>query len=99
MFVQDLVHRAAWEFGDAPAIVEGERTVSFREFEERTNRLPNALLDRGLRAGDRVAVVLPNCIEELLVYVALARSGLWRVGLNARDSAADQTFKIADSGS
>jgi acyl-CoA synthetase (AMP-forming)/AMP-acid ligase II len=97
MFVQDLVHRAAWEFGDAPAIVEGDRVLSFREFEERTNRLANALLDRGLTPGERVAVVLPNCTEELLTYVALARAGLHRVGLNARDSAEDQAFKVADS--
>ena len=98
MFVQDLVHRAAWEFGDAPAIVEGERTVSFREFEDRTNRFANALLDRGLRPGDCVAVVLPNCLEELIAYCGLARAGLWRVGLNARDSGDDQAFKVADSG-
>jgi acyl-CoA synthetase (AMP-forming)/AMP-acid ligase II len=99
MFVQDLVHRAAWEFGDAPAIIEGERTVTFKEFEERTCRLANALLDIGLAPGDRVAVVLPNCIEELLVYCSLPRAGLWRVGLNARDSAEDQSFKVEDSGS
>src|SRR5262245_53211163 len=98
MFVQDLVRRAAWENGDAPAIVEGARTLSFSEFEERTNRFANALLARGLRPGDRVACVLPNCTEELITYVALARAGLHRVGLNARDAAADQAFKVADSG-
>jgi len=97
MFVQDLVHRAAWQFGDAPAIVEGDRTLTFRQFEERTNRFANALLDRGLKPGDRVASVLPNCTEELITYVALARAGLHRVGLNARDSAEDQAFKVEDS--
>src|SRR3954463_15764843 len=97
MFVQDLVHRAAWEYGDAPAIVEGERSLTFREFEDRTNRFANALLDRGLQPGDRVACVLPNCSEELITYVALARAGLHRVGLNARDAADDQAFKVADS--
>ncbi len=98
MFIQDLVHRAASEFGDGPAIIEGDRTVSFREFEDRTSRLANALLDLGLRPGDRVACVLPNCIEELLVYCALPRAGLLRVGLNARDSAEDHAFKVLDSG-
>ena len=99
MSVQDLVRRAAWEFGDAPAFVEGDRCVSFIEFEERTNRLANALLDLGLRPGDLVAVLLPNCLEVTVSYCALARAGLIRVGLNARDTAEDQAFKIADSGS
>ena len=99
MFVQDLVRYSARRYGDAPAIVEGDRTLSFIEFEKQTMRLGNALLASGLRPGDRVSSVLPNCVEELLVYVALARTGLIRVGLNARDTADDHAFKIGDSGS
>ena len=98
MFVQDLVRHAALRYGDAPALSDGERTLSFVEFERRTARLGNALLELGLRPGDRVASVLPNCIEELLAYVALSRTGLHRVGLNARDTAEDHAFKVADSG-
>lgn len=99
MFVQDLVRHAAARFGEAPAIIEGDRTLSFAEFEQRTIRLGNALLAKGLRPGDAVSCVLPNCTEELLTYVALARTGLIRVGLNARDTPADHAFKVADSGS
>ena len=98
MFVQDLVRHAALRYGDAPALSDGERTLSFVEFEQRTARLGNALLGLGLRPGDRVASVLPNCIEELLAYVALSRTGLHRVGLNARDTAEDHAFKVEDSG-
>lgn len=99
MFVQDLVRSAAARYGDRPAIVEGDRTLSFTEFERRTIRLGSALLQMGLQPGDAVSSVLPNCTEELITYVALARAGLIRVGLNARDSAADHSFKISDSGS
>lgn len=99
MFVQDLVRSAAARYGDRPAIVEGDRTLSFSEFERRTIRLGNALLQMGLEPGDAVSSVLPNCTEELITYVALARTGLIRVGLNARDSSDDHAFKISDSGS
>jgi acyl-CoA synthetase (AMP-forming)/AMP-acid ligase II len=98
MLIQDLVHRAAWQFGDAPAIIEGHRTVTFTELEARSNRLANALLARGMRPGDRVATLLPNCIEHLVTYCALPRAGLVRVALNARDSPENHAFKIADSG-
>lgn len=53
MCVQDLVRHAAQRFGDAPAPVEGDRTVSFTEFEQRTQRLGNALLGMGTPTSTR----------------------------------------------
>ena len=45
MQIGTLVQRAALYYGDAPCLTEGDRTVSFREFDELTNRLANALQD------------------------------------------------------
>ena len=55
-----LVRRAALQFKDAPCLVEGERSISFAEFNAATDRLANALRASGLDTGDRVAVLLPN---------------------------------------
>ena len=66
MEIGDLIRRAAARFGDAPAITCGDRSVTFVEFDEATDRLGNALLARDLRAGDRVAVLLPNGIDGLV---------------------------------
>ena len=63
MQIGSLIRRAALHFGDAPCLTEGDRTLSFRDFDAATDRLGNALLDRGLVKGDRVAVILPNCIR------------------------------------
>ena len=79
MRIGDLIRRAGRQFGAAPALVDGDRSVSFAEFDELTDRLGNALLARGLRPGDRVAVLLPNGIDGVVVYYALAKSGLVRV--------------------
>jgi acyl-CoA synthetase (AMP-forming)/AMP-acid ligase II len=97
--IGDLIRRAAARFGDAPAITCGARTLSFAEFDEATDRLGNALLARGLRAGDRVAVLLPNGVEGLLAYYALAKAGLVRVSMNVRDTPEDHEYRIRDSGS
>ena len=99
MEIGDLIRRAAARFGDAPAITCGDRSMSFVEFDEATDRLGNALLARGLRAGDRVAVLLPNGIDGLVAYYALAKSGLVRVSMNVRDTTEDHEYRIADSGS
>jgi acyl-CoA synthetase (AMP-forming)/AMP-acid ligase II len=98
MQIGTLIRRAAQRFGAAPAVVTDTESLSFVDFDERTDRLGNALLARGLRPGDRVAVLLPNGIEGLVAYYALAKAGLVRVSLNVRDTPDDHEYKIEDSG-
>jgi acyl-CoA synthetase (AMP-forming)/AMP-acid ligase II len=93
-----LIRRAALHFGDAPCLVEGERVVSFREFDALTDRLGNALLATGLEPGDRVGILLPNGIECLAAYYSLAKSGLVRVSLNTRETLENHAYKLTDSG-
>jgi acyl-CoA synthetase (AMP-forming)/AMP-acid ligase II len=95
--IGDLIRRAARTFGAADALIEGERRVSFAEFDALTDRLGNALLARGLRAGDRVAVLMPNGIDGVVVYYALAKAGLVRVPLNVRETPHEHAYKISDS--
>jgi acyl-CoA synthetase (AMP-forming)/AMP-acid ligase II len=73
--------------------------LSFRDFDELTNRLANALIDRGFNTGDRVAVILPNSLDCLITYYALAKAGLIRVQLNKRETLDNHLYKIRDSGS
>ena len=58
------------------AVVFEDHRLSFRQFNARVNRLANALLAAGLAKGDKVATVLPNCLEQLDVYWAAAKTGL-----------------------
>lgn len=98
MQIGEFIRRAALSYGEQPALTEGGRTLSFRQFDAATDRLGNALLARGLAPGDGVAVLLPNGIDCLIVYYALAKSGLVRVALNSRETAKDHAYKLADSG-
>lgn len=98
MQVGQMIRRAAQLYGDAPAVSCEGRTLSFRQFDELTDRVGNALLARGLRPGDRVGVLLPNGIEVLVAYYALAKNGLVRVGLNSRETLREHGHKLADSG-
>jgi long-chain acyl-CoA synthetase len=59
-----------------PAVVFEDRRLTFREFNARVNRLASALLAAGLGKGDKVATVLPNCVEQLDVYWAAAKTGI-----------------------
>ena len=64
------------------AVVCGDERLSFAELEARVNRLANGLLAMGLRKGDKLALVLPNCIELLYAYRAAAMLGLVVVPLS-----------------
>ncbi|MBI4693195.1 MAG: AMP-binding protein [Gammaproteobacteria bacterium] len=99
MQIGTLIRRAARYYADTPCLVEGTRSITFREFDAATDRLGNALLARGLVPGDRVAVALANSIECLVAYYATAKAGLVRVGLNTRETLDNHKYKIADSGS
>src|SRR6266536_2730518 len=58
------------------AVVFEDHRLTFRQLDARVNRVANALLAAGLAKGDKVATVLPNCLEQLEVYWASARTGL-----------------------
>lgn len=64
------------------AVVCGEQRLTFAEYRRRVNRVANALRSLGLVKGDKLAVVLPNCIELLDVYRAAARVGIVLVPLS-----------------
>lgn len=98
MQIGSLISRVARQFKDAPCLTESDRTISFREFDDATNRLGNALLALGLKPGDRVGVMLPNSIDCLVAYYALAKCGAVRVGMNTRETIEDHHYKLRESG-
>ncbi|MBV7486427.1 AMP-binding protein [Bordetella sp. BOR01] len=76
--------RNAAYWRDRPAIIHGDRIISFGQLDTRSNRLANALLGLGLAKGDRVAVQAWNCPEIIELECALYKAGLVKVALNAR---------------
>jgi acyl-CoA synthetase (AMP-forming)/AMP-acid ligase II len=94
MHVGEMVREAAHRYGDRPAIVSSDETLSFVEFDRATDRLGNALLATGLRPGDAVGILLPNSIQGLVTYYALAKAGLVRVSLNTREQDSDHAYKL-----
>ena len=61
--------------------------MTWREFDERANRIAHFLLSRGYRKGDKVAILLMNCLEWLPIYFGVLKSGCMAVPLNFRYTA------------
>ena len=71
-------------------LVESERGVSYRrmmtweDFNRKSNRFANLLLSRGIGKGDKVAILLMNCLEWLPIYFGILKSGAIAVPMNFR---------------
>ena len=61
--------------------------MTWSEFEEKANRFANFLLSRGLMRGDKVAILLMNCLEWLPIYFGALKAGCLAVPLNFRYTA------------
>jgi acyl-CoA synthetase (AMP-forming)/AMP-acid ligase II len=79
-----FISRNARHMPDRPAVIFEDRVTTFRELDERSNRLANALLGLGLRKGDRVAFQMSNRPAIVEIECALYKAGLVKVPLNAR---------------
>ena len=66
----------AQHHGEQPAVIEVDRVTSFAQLNAHANQLVRALRQRGLKAGDAVALLCSNRVEFVAVIVALERSGL-----------------------
>ncbi|MDB5857233.1 MAG: AMP-dependent synthetase and ligase [Ramlibacter sp.] len=97
MNVADQIHRCAALYGDAIAARCDDEVRTFAEVEERSNRLANALLGRGLRRGDCVVTWLENSVRCVELDFALAKAGLVRVSLNPRLTAREAQYIVQDS--
>jgi len=84
---------------EAVVEVERQRRFSYVELNARTNRLANALLAKGVKEGDRVALLMRNSAEFIESYFAVAKIGAVLVPLNWRLALDELEFMVRDSGS
>ena len=62
------------------------REITWNVFNEKANRFANLLLSTGIRKGDKVAILLMNCLEWLPIYFGILKTGALAVPLNFRYS-------------
>jgi len=99
----DVADRHAAGHGDRLALLflderHAERRFTFREISGLANRFANVLTARGLRRGDRVAVLLPQMPETAIAHIAAFKAGFVSVPLFALFGEEALAFRLGDSG-
>jgi len=75
------------------SLIEASKNDPFRteitwcEFDKKANRFANLLLSRGIKKGDKVAILLMNCLEWLPIYFGILKTGALAVPMNFRYTA------------
>jgi acyl-CoA synthetase (AMP-forming)/AMP-acid ligase II len=93
-----LVREAAQRYGEKTILRFEGASLSFVELEERTNRLANVLEKLGVKAGDRVAVMLNNGFDFPVTWLSIAKLGAIMVPVNTQYQHDDLRFVLRDSG-
>jgi long-chain acyl-CoA synthetase len=96
--LHDRLRELAREIGDKPALLMGDRTVTFREIDQQSDRLAAALAKRGVRAGDRVTILMPNSVEFVVAFYATLKAGGVVNPINAQSKEREVRFQVDDSG-
>lgn len=79
--------RVTWkeyELIEANPVAHYRREITWNVFEEKANRFANMLIGRGVKKGDKVAILLMNCLEWLPIYFGILKTGALAVPLNFR---------------
>lgn len=93
MNISEMLARNARMCPEEVALIETapskgfRKEITWRAFDERANRLANALMERGIGRDDKVIHLMKNSINWLVAYFGIIRTGAWATPLNFRFTA------------
>ncbi len=93
-----LLDDAARDFPRRKALTFLGRTMTYRALVSTVDRFAGALFDLGIRKGDRVALILPNCPQNVIAFFAVLRLGAVVVQHNPLYTAPELHHQLTDSG-
>ena len=96
--LDDIVTFHARARPNAPALIEGERRLTYAALDETVGALAAAWPLSGMTPGDRVALIARDGIDWVLAALGVTRAGLVVIPINVRLSAGEIAFQLTDSG-
>jgi len=84
MLISELVDRQAKRYPAKAALITDEGKLTYAELEQAVACIAHSLSERGLRGGDRIAILWPNSIELVVLMLGAFRAGLIAVPINPR---------------
>lgn len=95
--VRDEAKNLAWqeyELVEAGHSTHFRREMTWKEFDDRANQFANLLIEKGVKKGDKVAILLMNCIDWLPIYFGVLKTGGIAVPLNFRYTGSEIAYCV-----
>jgi len=96
--LQDRLREVARELPQKPALIAGDRVMTYAEIDAATDCVAAALAKRGIRKGDRVTLFMPNSIEFVLAFYGTLKAGGVVNPINAASKEREVRFQVDDAG-
>lgn len=93
----DLLERSAESYSDRKAVIDGNQEMTYFELKSATDRFAATLHHKGFRKGDRIALMLPNCLEYIISFYAIHRLGGIVVQINSMYESSELDYILRDS--
>jgi len=97
MNLKAMLGEVAKHYGGKTAIALGDRRLSYAELDEASNKIANALMKVGVSKGDRVAMLLSNSPEFVVIYFGVTKIGAIAVPLDTKYKADELVSLFDDS--
>jgi long-chain acyl-CoA synthetase len=92
-----LLEEAAKNYPDAPCTIFKGARITYKEMNERTDRLAAGLAALGVKKGDRVGIFMPNTPQFVLAYFGIIKAGGIVVATNPLYSKREIEYQVNDS--
>ncbi|TDD88538.1 AMP-binding protein [Actinomadura rubrisoli] len=96
--VTRLLDDAAERYPRRPALIFSGRRIRYKELREAVDRFADGLHRLGVQPGDRVALILPNCPQQVIAFYGLLRRGAIAVQHNPLYTEEEMLHQLADCG-
>ena len=77
-----LMQESAAKYPDKPAVIFFHKETSYKELDELSDRVAQYLIESGVKKGDKVATMLPNCTQHIITFYAIIKAGAIIVPFN-----------------
>ena len=94
----ELINNQAERLGEKTLLRFRDEALSYKDFNEKTDRLAKAFQNLGIKKGDRVAIMFQNCLEVVESYFAIWKTGAWAVPVNPVFTPHEAEYVLTDSG-
>ncbi|WP_051273594.1 class I adenylate-forming enzyme family protein [Desulfotruncus alcoholivorax] len=94
--LQDLIRRFVEVYRDKTALISLNHKITFGQMDEYSDRLAVALIAMGVKKGDRVATMLPNCAQHVIAFHGIIKTGAVSVPCNVMLKADELAYLLND---